>query len=219
MNGRRRSRRRRLFITLLSLFLVASFGVYQFAGPLLGHARLGDCSVLVDGEIKYLNVADTQVLVADAIGGKRDLGRAAISCSYSPIDRTDSQSILDSGLTQRAEEMRARIKNTFGKIAYGGYAPGGVDSGHIPGSAHYEGRAIDYFFRPFDNPDKKQAGWRLAQWAVVHADELSINTIIYDDKIWTRQSSWLGWREYTHPSGKTDNPILRHLDHVHLDVN
>lgn len=215
----RRGRRGKSFLLILVFLLVAGFALYQFAGPLIGHARIGDCAVTRNKEVSYLSVSETQSLIADAIGSSKKISRASISCTYSPLERTESEPLEDSGLTKRAEEMRSRVKNVFGKIPYGGYEPGGVTTGHIPGSAHYEGRAIDYFFRPYDSPQKKEAGWRLAQWAVAHAGELHINTIIYDDKIWTRQSSWLGWRDYEHPSGETTNPILRHLDHVHLDVD
>lgn len=218
MNYRRGRRRKRLWFIPVILVVLA-LAAYQFAGPLFGHAHIGDCAVTRNGEVNYMSVTDTQKIIADAIGSSKKISRASISCTYEPWTKTESQTLEESGLTQRAEEMRARIKNVFGKIPYGGYEPGGVSTGHIPGSAHYEGRAIDYFFRPIDNPQKKEAGWRLAQWAVAHAGELMINTVIYDDKIWTRQSSWLGWRDYEHPSGATDNPILRHLDHVHIDVD
>jgi hypothetical protein len=42
--------------------------------------------------------------------------------------------------------------------------------------------------------------------------------VIFDDRIWTLWASAEGWRGYTHPSGNTRNPILRHLDHVHVAV-
>jgi hypothetical protein len=42
--------------------------------------------------------------------------------------------------------------------------------------------------------------------------------VIYDDQIWSARRSDEGWRPYTHPSGNTTDPTLRHLDHVHVDV-
>jgi hypothetical protein len=146
------------------------------------------------------------------------LGRAALTCSYSPRFGSGDLKLNDRGLTASAQAMDEAVRAQFGRIPDGGYQPGGVTTGHIPGSAHYEGRAIDYFFRPYTNPKKRLAGWQLAQWAVLLADDLDISTIIFDDMIWYRNSSARGWQKYTHPSGKTDNPILRHLDHVHLDV-
>jgi hypothetical protein len=32
------------------------------------------------------------------------------------------------------------------------------------------------------------------------------------------QRSLSGWRDYTYPDGPTDNPVLLHEDHVHVDV-
>ncbi len=50
----------------------------------------------------------------------------------------------------------------------GGFAPGGVSSGHSPGSAHYEGRAVDVFVRPVTVPNR-QHGWAVAQYLVANA--------------------------------------------------
>jgi hypothetical protein len=58
----------------------------------------------------------------------------------------------------------------------------------------------------------------VAHWLVINADRLGIATVIYDDQIWTARRSAGGWRSYTHPSGNTSDPTLRHLDHVHVDV-
>ena len=43
-------------------------------------------------------------------------------------------------------------------------------------------------------------------------------SVIYADRIWTSWAAYLGWRDYVHPSGDTRNPVLRHLDHVHVAV-
>ena len=40
------------------------------------------------------------------------------------------------------------VEAAFGDLALGGFEAGGVTDGHIEGSAHYEGRAIDLFVRP-----------------------------------------------------------------------
>jgi hypothetical protein len=92
-----------------------------------------------------------------------------------------------------------------------------VGTGHISGSAHYDGRAIDVFFRPVD-AQSKRSGWAVAHWLVAHADRLGIATVIYDARIWTSRRSSQGWRDYTHPSGDTSNDVLMHRDHVHVDV-
>src|SRR3954468_5817002 len=44
-----------------------------------------------------------------------------------------------SGLTPRAERVRTDVDHAFGSLPMGGSAPGGVTSGHMTGSAHYQG--------------------------------------------------------------------------------
>jgi hypothetical protein len=88
------------------------------------------------------------------------------------------------------------------------------------GSAHYEGRAVDVFFRPV-NGRSRTRGWALAQYAVAHAERLSVETVIYDGRIWTSRRAAQGWRAYSpDTSGRTAKVagILEHRDHVHVDV-
>lgn len=121
------------------------------------------------------------------------------------------------GLTPRADAVRAAMRGVFGKQILGGFEPRGVTDGHIDGSAHYEGRAVDVFFRPV-TAENQRLGWQQAMWAVAHADRLEAATVIFDRRVWTAGRSVQGWRDYRHPSGDTDNPILMHEDHVHVDV-
>jgi hypothetical protein len=132
-------------------------------------------------------------------------------------DLVDAEAMGASGLTPRAEALRVAMRQTFGKQNLGGFAPGGVRTGHIEGSAHYEGRAIDIFFRPVSAANQ-QLGWLQAQWAVAHADGLHVATIIFDRHVWSAERSSSGWRDYVYPDGPTQNPILLHYDHVHVDV-
>ena len=87
------------------------------------------------------------------------------------------------------------------------------------GSAHYEGRAIDVFFRPI-NADNRKRGWAMASYLVANADRLEVRTIIFDDRIWHAGSrSGDGWTDYRVPSSSGgDQAILEHRDHVHVDV-
>ena len=139
----------------------------------------------------------------------------ALSCRAS-VDATTREDEAADGLTPRAGRMLERVKVAFGNLPTGGYAPGGVSSGHVEGSAHYEGRAVDVFLRPV-NLENRRRGWVLAQWAVAHAEQLELATVIFDDHIWTAGRSGSGWRDYR-PGGDPDNEVLRHLEHVHLDV-
>lgn len=149
---------------------------------------------------------------------------AALSCAVPTIDlgkRTGDALPREEpgplGLTPRADRVRTAMREVFDKQTLGGFAPEGVQEGHIDGSAHYEGRAVDVFFRPI-SVDNRRRGWVLAHWLAANAERLQIATIIFDGRIWTARQSVRGWREYQHPDGPTTNPILLHQDHVHVDV-
>ncbi len=121
------------------------------------------------------------------------------------------------GLTPRADAVRLAMRTVFGKQVLGGFEAGGVSAGHVEGSAHYEGRAVDVFFRPV-SAESTAAGWQTALWLVAHAEQLQVATVIFDREIWSSERSAQGWRTYHYPGGDTDNPVLLHEDHVHVDV-
>ncbi len=138
---------------------------------------------------------------------------AAFSCAIeAPAE--SGQEPGPNGLTANAQAVRADVRQTFGPLPDGGFSPEGVRTGHSAGSAHYDGRAVDYFFRPVD-ADNRRAGWALAHYLVANADRLEVATVIFDDRIWTAARSDEGWRDYEVDS---DDPVQRHLDHVHVDV-
>jgi hypothetical protein len=144
----------------------------------------------------------------------------ALTCTVESLGLGDEPPREDPGqlgLTARADALRAAMREVFGKQTLGGFEPRGVDSGHIDGSAHYEGRAMDVFFRPI-TVENQQRGWTQAAWAVAHAERLAVATVIFDSAVWSARRSVSGWRDYRHPSGPTDDPILLHEDHLHVDV-
>ncbi len=137
-----------------------------------------------------------------------------------PGDADEASDDLDEqGLVARAAVVRRDLEARFGQLSLGGFAPDGVSSGHMAGSAHYEGRAIDVFYRPI-SAENTQRGWALATYLVANADRLDINTLIFDDRLWRAGSrSDDGWTDYRVPSSSGgDRAILEHRDHVHLDV-
>lgn len=177
-----------------------------------GHSRAATADRLADDERTGLDADDAKV-VAAALSGRKE----AFSCDVYVKAPEASDRLTSSGLVPRAERVRKDILNAFGDLPLGGYAPGGVSSGHREGSAHYEGRAIDAFFRPI-NAANKRDGWALAQYLVSQAERLGVRTVIYDDRIWTDSLSGAGWRDYDAPDGPGDRLILEHRDHVHVDV-
>ena len=141
----------------------------------------------------------------------------ALSCAFLRADLKD-QRIGRDGLTPRAQRLRAAMNRAFGPLPMGGFAAGGVSTGHVDNSAHYEGRAIDVFLRPYTDRAQAHRGWTLAQWLVARSARSQLLSVIYRDHIWTVWASYAGWRDYEHPGGPTRNPVLRHLDHLHTAV-
>jgi hypothetical protein len=158
--------------------------------------------------------ADARVL-ASALSGETTGGR--FSCVIGETSDEESDALDEAGLTGRAAVVREEIVNAFGELPLGGFQPGGVTEGHMEGSAHYEGRAVDIFVRPV-NADNVRRGWAIAQYLVAQADRLAIRTVIFDDRIWTAGRSGQGWRDYDAPASSGDRQVLEHRDHVHVDV-
>jgi len=145
---------------------------------------------------------------------------AAVTCRHGGAATSETDRLDSHGLTPRAEAVREDLRARFPGVPLGGFAPGGVHTGHMPGSAHYEGRAIDAFVRPV-NPRNKERGWALAEYFVANAARLSINTVIFDDRIWTARRPADGWRHSTVATGGKPPAVVRileHRDHVHVDV-
>lgn len=161
----------------------------------------------------YADHEDDAKALASALTG---YSPEAFACSLNGDAEPASAELVDSGLTNRAEAVRLDVAGVFGELPLGGFEPGGVSSGHMEGSTHYEGRAIDLFFRPI-NADNKRRGWALAAYLVAQADRLGVQTVIFDDRIW-RAGRDDSWRDYNAPSSAGDRAVLEHRDHVHVDV-
>lgn len=155
--------------------------------------------------------------LASALTGETPGG--AFTCTLNPQGEATSTTLNAVGLTKRADRVRQEVLEIFGDLPLGGFEPRGVTSGHMSGSAHYDGRAIDIFVRPISKANKRR-GWAIAQYLIAQAERLEIATVIFDDRIWhagTRSSD--GWTDYRIPSSSTgDRAILEHRDHVHVDV-
>jgi hypothetical protein len=164
--------------------------------------------------------SEVSVLIASAEGDiARALGEGpALTCRIGGISATDTAKEPPLGLTPRAQTLLEEVRDEFGDVSAGGFGPEDILPGRSPQGEHSLGRAIDFFFRPYEDADNARAGWQLANWSVANAERLGIRTVIYRDRIWTARRSPQGWREYRFRGPDPDNPINRHLDHVHVDV-
>lgn len=163
--------------------------------------------------------ADARIL-ASALTGWSE---SAFTCTVdddAATDPDDADVLDETGLVPRAATVRTELAAAYGELPLGGFAPGGVDSGHSEGSAHYDGRAIDVFTRPVTE-ESQRLGWSVAHYLVAHAERLDVATVIYDGMIWTARRSSQGWRTYdvdTEGRDAATAAILEHRDHVHVDV-
>ena len=202
----------------------------QVLDPVYATNAFYDALVKVDGyEDMEITVAAQEVqrsAFPDAYADHEADGRALASAltGYSPATfscdleggaPTTDAALVASGLTPRANEVRTELLTHFGRLQLGGFAPNGVSTGHMEGSAHYDGRAIDVFVRPITKATNAR-GWAIAHWSVANAARLGIRTVIFDDRIWTAGRD--GWRDYDPPDRPGDRKILEHRDHVHIDV-
>jgi hypothetical protein len=153
-------------------------------------------------------------------------GPARIACIPDPVPvahtgrpgserEWPAEQIGPDGLTPRTRYLRDLITSGFGETHLGGWCPGGCTSGHVQGSDHYTGQAIDIMIHPHTDPQRIRDGDRLATWLVANAGQLAVKYIIWRAQIWTPSQ---GWHPYTHPSGSS-SPTLAHMDHVHASIH
>ena len=162
----------------------------------------------------YEDHAEDGRALASALSG---YSPARFSCVVDESGDLAAERPRGNGLTGRAQRVRRSLDRAFGDLPMGGFAAGGVSTGHRPGSAHYDGRAIDVFVRPI-NPDNKRKGWAIASYLVAHASRLDVDHVIFDKRIWSAGRSASGWRDYDPGDTPGDRAILEHRDHVHVDV-
>jgi hypothetical protein len=193
--------------------------VDEILDPVYSTNAFYDALVEIDGyESMEITVAAQEAdarAIASALTGHSAGG---FTCEVSDnVDESDP-ALTDSGLTERAESVREEALGVFGDLQLGGFQPGGVGDGHMSGSTHYDGRAVDIFVRPVGNANNVR-GWAMAQYFVAQAERLHVQTVIFDDRIWTAgDKSGDGWRDYDPPERSGDPAILEHRDHVHVDV-
>ena len=149
-------------------------------------------------------VDDATALVAEL--SDEDLGCSSVAgtaCRPSGLS-------VESGLTPAAVSVARCAVQHFGIADIGGLATGG----HVNGSDHYTGRAVDLMISDWQSAGAT-SGDRAAAYYVKHAEDFNITYIIWRGQIWSTGRPV--WRAYTHPAGRTD-PTALHMDHLHISV-
>lgn len=118
---------------------------------------------------------------------------------------------VEAGLTPDAVLVARCAVEHFDITSLGGRATGG----HVSGSDHYTGRAVDLMISDWETAGGAQFGDGVAAYYVENAEAFGITYVIWRSQIWS--TSRPGWRPYGHPDGRTDASAL-HLDHLHISV-
>ncbi|AHI20893.1 MULTISPECIES: M23 family metallopeptidase [Actinomycetes] len=90
-------------------------------------------------------------------------------------------------------------------------------------SEHPLGRACDVTFGnpigQMPTPDQLEAGWDFTHWMQDHAEDLGVEYLIWQGKIWSVGSDKDGWRDYDGGGMHSPEDITGgHYDHVHITV-
>ncbi len=164
----------------------------------------------------YADHEDDARVLASALTGETPGGR------FWCVTRTDadeeSDDLDDAGLTARASVVREELGNVFGELSMGGFAPGGVSEGHMEGSAHYDGRAVDVFVRPSTTPTSARAG-RSPPTSSPRPTGSSCGPSSSTGRSGPRAPApSRAGATTTRPPPSGDRAVLEHRDHVHVDV-
>jgi len=118
-------------------------------------------------------------------------------------------------VTPRTAQLVASLRAAHGQLPIVCWAPRPGN----PTSDHPRGRACDITVGTigrFPTQAERAHGWDMADWLIAHADALGITYLIWNGRIWMRDT---GWRAYT--GGGVYNPLHPtggHYDHIHISV-
>ena len=158
--------------------------------------------------------ADARVL-ASALTGNSP---AAFSCELGDEPDAERDRLTDVRAHPPRRRRTPRGRRPVRRPAVGGFEPG---RRHAPAtwrarrtttagpSTSSSGRSA---------PRTRSAAGRSRTTSSRRPTGSSIETVIFDDRIWTGGRSEDGWRDYDPPDAPGDRAILEHRDHVHVDV-
>lgn len=186
---------RRSTIATATAIAIATVAGVAFAGaPAASASEVMFADAPVGAMYAYLD--DAGVMPGAPLPAPQDAPTASFDHEYGLDDDTLA-----------AGQMVAGI---WGVTDIGGYATGG----HVSGSDHYTGNALDIMLTPVTE-ESIELGWEISYWLEDNAEELNIYYIIFNGKIWKAYDAEAGWQPYSHPTGGTSDEYAHH-DHIHV---
>ena len=151
-------------------------------------------------------VDDATVIVERVAGGDIDCPTpGSVACQPSNLP-------VEAGLTAAAQRVVRCAVEHYEITSIGGRATGG----HVQGSDHYTGRAVDLMIDNWSTLDGADYGDSVASYFVENAQAFEISYVIWRGQIWSTADP--EWRSYSHPDGRSDSTAL-HMDHLHISVS
>ncbi|MFC8452518.1 hypothetical protein [Kitasatospora sp. NPDC057223] len=149
-------------------------------------------------------------LLASALTGRE---AASVNCVVHTFAEPDAPAATGSGASadpsaapapvDRTQALTDRVRREFGRTvtAAAGY------SSTIKGAPNAVSLTPEPSASTESGPDAAlQNGWAVAHWAVTHAQQLGIETVAYDGRIWRMAKSADGWK--TQASGTSTSLVL-----------
>ena len=151
--------------------------------------------------------------VDDATAAAQTVASEEIECpAPGEVDCRPSGLAVEAGLTLDAQRVVRCGVEQFDIANIGGLATGG----HVSGSDHYTGRAVDLMIHDWQTVDGARFGDSVAAYFVTNAEPFGVTYVIWRGRIWSASDP--EWRAYGHPDGRGD-PTALHMDHVHISVS
>ncbi|MGV9265094.1 hypothetical protein ACWDRR_10570 [Kitasatospora sp. NPDC003701] len=153
-------------------------------------------------------------LLASALTGRE---AAALNCVVhdfaAPEAETDDETAAATGSTapsaaaaprpDRVQVLSDRVRREFGRTV----TPAAGYTSTVKGAENAVSLTPDPAASTDAGPDaERQNGWEVAHWAVTQAQQLGIETIAYDGKIWRKSKSEDGWKPQ--PTGTSTKLVL-----------
>jgi hypothetical protein len=153
----------------------------------LATAKAGT-AVSVTDALDMFTREDTAAPTAGALAQVRALTEpGALTCVFdAPVAPSESKG--KTGLTPRAFAMRQGVIDAFGKLTMGGFGGRSKTSN----AAEAAGRALDVSVPTTisSRTSEAGAGWVLAHWLTARGADYKLDTIAYDDHVWSPLTGW-----------------------------